>query len=359
MTVAKMRRLPISGEVCVKLKDKVDHGTIVARTKISGDPEIVRAASRLQVDPQDLQRYMKKNIGEEVAKGEIIAAYTALFGLVKKQVLSPINGTVDAVSDVTGQIVVRGPPIPVEIDAYIPGEVVEVIPSEGAIIETNAAFIQGIFGIGGEAHGLIKMAVSSSDEVLTADHISSDDKESVLIGGSIATLEAIQKGVEVKAACIVTGGITHQDLKTFMNQEIGVAITGEEEKGITLIITEGFGKMRMSERTFTLLKSFEGSLAAVNGATQIRAGVLRPEIIIPHEQTLEVEKGDELASGLIVGTPVRIIRQPYFGAIGKVVNLPIELLKVETESDVRVLQVELDTGNVVSVPRANVEIIER
>jgi hypothetical protein len=55
---------------------------------------------------------------------------------------------------------------------------------------------------------------------------------------------------------------------------------------------------------------------------------------------------------------VRIIRQPYFGAIGLVKFLPVELQQVESESYVRVLDVELDDGTVVTVPRANVEIIE-
>ena len=61
---------------------------------------------------------------------------------------------------------------------------------------------------------------------------------------------------------------------------------------------------------------------------------------------------------MIPGTPVRIIRQPYFGAIGKVVSLPVELQQLESESHVRVLNVELDEGNIVTIPRANVEIIE-
>jgi len=143
-----------------------------------------------------------------------------------------------------------------------------------------------------------------------------------------------------------------------MGEEIGVAITGQEEAGLTLIITEGFGRMRMSKQTFDLLKGFEGYMASVNGATQIRAGVMRPEIIVPHEEEFEQASGEELSAGMVPGTPVRIIRKPYFGAIGKVVSLPVELQQVESESYVRVLEVELDDGRVVTIPRANVEIIE-
>ena len=173
----------------------------------------------------------------------------------------------------------------------------------------------------------------------------------------MVTLDALKKGIEAKVACIVAGGIRHDDLIAFTGEEIGVAITGQEELNISVIITEGFGKMRMSKATFDLLKSFDGYSASVNGSTQIRAGVLRPEIIIPHELLVD-EASDELALGMVPGTPVRIIRQPYFGAIGIVKFLPVELQQVESESHVRVLDVELEDGTIATVPRANVEIIE-
>jgi len=356
--VSKTRRLPLSGEVYTKLGDEVNFSSVVARTQISGNPEIVKVSMELGVEAEDLLLYMNKKVGDKVAKDEVIANYSALFGLIKKRVTSPIEGTIESISEETGQVIVRGPPLPVEVNAYIPGKVVEVVPREGVVIETNAAFIQGIFGIGGENHGKIKMAVKSPEENLTAEHISPEDKGTVLIGGSLVALEALRKGVEVGVSSIIAGGIRHKDIRELMGEEIGVAITGQEEVGLTLIITEGFGDMRMSQRTFDLLKRFEGYMACVNGATQIRAGVIRPEIIIPHEEHIEETSEDELIAGMIPGTPVRIIRLPYFGAIGTVMSLPVELQQIETRSKVRVLQVELEDGRVVTVPRANVEIIE-
>jgi len=356
--VSKKRRLPILGEVFVKEGDVVNSDLILARAELSGDPEIIKASMLLSIEPDDVPRYMHKTLGDTIEEGELLASYTALFGLIKKRVESPITGTIESISDVTGQVIIRGIPIPVEVDAYIPGKIVEILPNEGAVIETNAAFIQGIFGVGGEDHGRIKIAVESSEDILTVDAISPEDKGAILVGGSLVTLDAINKCVEVGVSCIVVGGIRHEDLTSFTKEEVGVAITGQEELGVTLIITEGFGKMRMSKATFDLLKSFEGFTASVNGETQIRAGVLRPEIIIPHDEVTEEGSGEELSSGMVPGTPVRIIRQPYFGAIGEVVHLPVELQQVESESHVRVLDVKLDDDTIVTVPRANVEIIE-
>jgi len=355
--VDKMRRLPLLGEVYPKVGDVVNYDDIVAKTEISGDPEIVKLAMQLGLEPEDCPKFMTKKVGDKVEKGEQIAFYSALWGLIKKEVKAPIMGTIESFSDVTGQLILRGAPIPVEVDAYIPGKVIEIMPREGAVIETNAAFIQGIFGIGGEVHGDIKVVVSGNDQTLEADMINAEHNDKVLISGNMVTLAALKKAVEMGVAAIVSGGVRHDDLTTFTGEEIGVAITGQEEVGLTLIITEGFGRMNMSLRTFELLKEFDGYRASVNGTTQIRAGVLRPEIIVPHDIAKEVD-GDGVSRGMVYGTPIRIIRQPYFGAIGVVHSLPVELQRLESESAVRVIRIELDGGDVVTVPRANVEIIE-
>lgn len=358
MIVSKERRLPVPGKVLVKEGENIDNTKIVAEAFVRGDPYLLKITTTLGGDPREIWSYVIKKEGDHVKKDDVVAQYIGFFGLIKKFVRSPIDGTVESVSDSTGRVIVRGDPIPVYVDAYIPGKVAKVNPREGVIIETQAAFIQGIFGICGETYGKIKVKVDSPEEVLTAEMISPEDKGHVLVGGSLLTLEALRKSLEVGVAGIVVGGVKHLDLKAVLGRDIGVAITGEEELGLTVIITEGFGKMNMSSRTFNLIKEFDGYMVHINGTTQIRAGVMRPEIIIPHEKSYDEKSMDELSAGMVPGTPIRIIREPYFGGIGKVVSLPVELQKVETESLVRVVEVELEDGRRVIVPRANVEIIE-
>jgi len=60
-----------------------------------------------------------------------------------------------------------------------------------------------------------------------------------------------------------------------------------------------------------------------------------------------------------VGSLLRVIREPHFGRIGRVVELPSELRELDTEARVRVVVVEFsDDGATTVVPRANVELIE-
>jgi hypothetical protein len=357
LLLRKIRELPIPGRVLVRKGDIIDYDTIVAEMKLPGEPNIVKANLLLRVDAKDVGEHMLKKVGDEVREGEVIAKYIALFGLIKRYVTSPINGIIENIG-ASGWVTIRTPPVVVDLKAYIPGKVVEVIPDKGVAIETTASFVQGIFGIGGETHGTLHVPVNSPEDILEADMIKPEDRGAIIAGGSYITLKALRKAVDVGVAGIVVGGFDGDDLTKFLGYEIGIAITGEEEIGLTLIVTEGFGRINMSPRTFELFKQFEGKKVSMNGETQIRAGVIRPEVIIPH---LEMEDGSsegELSSGMKPGTPIRIIRNPYFGMLGKVSRLPVELQATETESSMRVLEVEIEDGRKVIVPRANVEIIE-
>lgn len=360
-TIRRERRLPLKGEVIVSVGGEVTCDTIVARTELPGDVQPLNLAGLLSVSPQDLEGYLLKKPGDEIKKDEVIAETKGIFGLMKTQVKSPVDGVIESISNVTGQAILRNPPTPVEVDAYIDGKVTEIFEHEGVTVETYATFVQGIFGIGGEAKGIITPIVDSPDKPITKEMIKPEHEGKILIGGSLVTVDVLQQAAKVGCVGIVVGGIWDYDLKEFLGYDIGVAITGAEEKGITLVVTEGFGQMTMAEKTYRLLIENKDKKASINGATQIRAGVMRPEVIIPQKTERPKEDKDKVkkpSKGLEIGSPIRIIREPYFGNIGKVTNLPSELQTIETEASVRILEAELANGERVTVPRANVELIE-
>jgi len=243
------------------------------------------------------------------------------------------------------------------MSAYLQGHVAEVMPEEGAIIETRGAMVQGIFGVGGERTGEIRVVVKSPTELLDASVIKDDDGGKILVGGNGVTYDALVKATRVGVKGLVAGGIKDSDLIQFLGYDIGVAITGQEAISLTLVVTEGFGYLNMAERTFDLFKSLEGKTASINGATQIRAGVIRPEVICPLLDNVVQATGPKQAFELGVGTPIRVIREPYFGKLGTVTELPAQLMVVESGTEVRVLKAKIDGEGEVLVPRANVEII--
>ena len=276
----------------------------------------------------------------------------------KSSFSSPIDGIIESVSSKTGRIIIREKPIPVEIDGYVEGVVDEVIPEEGVVVKSSAAFIQGIFGIAGEKKGVISMISSSPEEELHEDQITSEMKGKILVGGSFISIQAYKKALQYDVAGIVVGGFNYYDLKEILGYNLGVAITGTEKLNTALIVTEGYGNIPMSHSTFSLLKDHDNKIASINGATQIRAGVIRPEIVIPLNSQMKEEKATNDSNyGISVGSVVRIIRSPYFGKIGEVVSLPPELQQMESETMVRVAEIKVNKENFL-IPRANLESVE-
>jgi len=346
LLITKKRILPLKGEVVAKAGDKVHPDTVVARTYLPGDVEPVNVSNQLGLPPEDIASCMLKKVGDPIEQGEIIARSKPLFGLkwFAAESKATLTGKVESISSVTGQVLLRGKPIPVEVKAYLEGEIVDVIPDEGVIVSSWGSFIQGIFGIGGETHGIIKVVVPGNTTLLEENFITEDCRGCIIIGGSRVTAAAIKKAVKVGAAGVVTGGFDDKDLREFLGYDIGVAITGSEEIGVTLV----------------LLKSKEGIMACINGATQIRAGVIRPEVVIPIEDDIRVSSSAAASEqkGLEIGSPVRVIRYPHFGQLGAVSNLPSPLQVLESESKARVLEVTFENGQKAVIPRANVELIE-
>ncbi|MBW2368539.1 MAG: hypothetical protein JRH15_11715 [Deltaproteobacteria bacterium] len=359
-TLRRRRVLPIPGDVYCSTGETVEARKVVAETKMPGDVISVNLANLLSLPPKDVPECVLVKKGDAVEINDVIARTKGIFGLFKSEYKSKATGTVETISEVTGQVILRGPAHPVSVLAFLPGKIVEAIKGQGVVIESECTFIQGIFGIGPETFGKIKMACASPDEHLTADHITAEMKGCVIIGGARMSVEAIRKAVEVGAAGIVSGGIDDTDVKDFLGYDLGVAITGSEQVGLTLIITEGFGDISMAARTFNLLKSREGAEASITGATQIRAGVMRPTIIVPVDETAPPATKDQthLAGMLDMGCPIRIIRDPYFGQIATVHALPASPQVLDSGSKARVLEAKFDTGEIVTVPRANVELIE-
>jgi len=354
--VRRERRLPLKGDVCVTAGDAVGPESVIARCELPGNIQTVNLAAKLGVDPAAVGATLLKPIGSAVALDEIIAEAKAMFGLMRNRAASPADGTLESVSSVTGQLLVRERPIPVEVNAYVRGHVAEVLPGEGAVVESRAALVQGIFGVGGETHGRIVVATAGPGETLAASQLKPEHRGAVVVGGDHVSHETVLRARALGVRALVVGGFDDRDLRELLGRDLGVAITGQEELGITLVLTEGFGRIGMAARTWDLLNTHAGRVASVSGATQIRAGVLRPEILVPLDSDEGPPKLTPDGGSLEVGTAVRVIRQPWFGRLGRVVELPAELGALETEARVRVLVVEFaDDRSRATVPRANVE----
>ncbi|MBE3519497.1 MAG: hypothetical protein IMW97_04235 [Firmicutes bacterium] len=314
-------------------------------------------AFELGCKPEDLPKYMIRQVGQEVKKGQMIAKKGESQAFFTKTAVAPVSGVISHIDTKTGKVTISRPFKEVIVTAYIRGRVVDIIPERGCVVETPGVKVNGIFGLGRETHGELKVLTKGPDEILTPDMIPDDAAGKIIVGGSFATNEALARALEIGVKGVITGTVNYLNLTQSLGVKLGVGITGQEDVNITVILMEGFGQLSMRREVWELLKELEGYTVSMNGATQIRAGAIRPEVIVSFpEWDGEIKEAAVVDEDLKVGMRVRIVNEPYFGAIGTIQEIIKQPQVIETEARVPTVRVLLNSGESVIVPRPNVEI---
>jgi hypothetical protein len=127
-----------------------------------------------------------------------------------------------------------------------------------------------------------------------------------------------------------------------------------------IMLTEGFGNIRMSNTVYNLLNGFAGRQATLDAFLPNRWEARRPEVIINTPARAgghAIRPNPDLI--LQVGNQVRLTRPPYAGQVGKVLNLPKMPYLLDNGLRVRSAQIELVTGERIMVPLVNLEVFGR
>ena len=66
---------------------------------------------------------------------------------------------------------------------------------------------------------------------------------------------------------------------------------------------------------------------------------------------------DNEDSIISVGSKVRVIREPHFGKVGLVMDLPFKPILLDTETKARVAEIKFKDDKKYLVPRSNLEVI--
>jgi hypothetical protein len=337
--IRREKKLPVPGEVLVGLGDRVEPGDVIARGSRYTQVRIIDLARGLGVPDSQVDSYIRKQVGDPVKAGEVIAARKRLFG---KACRAPVEGWITAIK--RGRAILQAASVPVEVTACLRGRVIRLIEGYGAVIEAEAGIVQGVWGAGKEASGVLKLLVNAPDAPLAASAIDAGSQGCVLVGGAGVDKEALLRAAEVNARGVVVGAI-HASL-------VGMG----QELPFPLVITEGFGTIPMAEVIFDLFRATDGREVCISGLMSYHGEPVRPEVII-----LDALRGEAVqptgASTLKPGMTVRMVREPYMGKIGKIKTLPATTRPVRSGTMARGVEIELHSGETIFVPVSNLELI--
>jgi hypothetical protein len=233
---------------------------------------------------------------------------------------------------------------PVALRAFLPGTVANVLPRLGVLIESVGAWVQGTWGLGEEAFGVLKVLAEQPDEPLRARAIDVASHGAVLVGGSTMDRDALQQAQELQVRGVVIGSM----------DPLLVEMAGEMP--FPIVATEGFGEAPMASSIFQLLRTNDGREAAISGRLQSRWGAVRPEVIIPLPAG-SAPPPPPPGSPVDAGAEVRVVRGPLQGKVGTVRHLPPQPGVLETGQRVQGAIVAFEDVDEQFVPFFNAEFL--
>lgn len=358
-----VRRLPGTGDVKIRAGERIESNRVLARTDPNSAAVQISVADQLGVPPQDVAKYLMRPVGSTFSSGEALARNRK--GLRNVVVASPVSGTLVSV-DESGTALIS-PGGGGDILSLISGDVEFVDGKQSVSIRTVGSRLYGIVGLGPNVGGTIRLAVSGPSEELQASKVSQDLAGAIVVGGGWASAAAIKKLIDVKAAGLITGGLSDRDVLASSGIAADDRLTpwrlapGDESigqgfnPGIAIMATEGFGQLPIHAEAWALLKELEGRAAVLLTATRVVGYLARPSLIVVNEDLLDDDAPADSAS-LSKGTKARLVDQNSLGH-GVVMTGGPRRVRRGDGNMVEVVDVEMINGQNRTVPLANVEII--
>ena len=342
-TIRRERLLPAPGQVLVSPGEMVGPADVVARCQLPGAVQVLDVARILGIPRKRAAKYVRKSVGDTVQVNELLASPRGLLGQIRKGCRSPVEGQVIEVRD--GVMLIESAVTTLELRAHFRGEIQNVMPNRGVVIAVSGALIQGTWGNGGEAAGVLKMLVDNPQKPLRARAVDVSCHGTIVVGGRILDEDVLEQATEARVRGIIVGGAV-----AALRQNL-------EALPFPVLLTEGFGTLSMSQPVFDLLQSSMGREALLSADTRTRRGACRPEVVIPLQNGQHAPEESSDILPMEVGVQVRALRAPYWGGVGTVVDLPEQPQEVESGARLPVAVVELHDGERVSIPLANLELI--
>lgn len=356
--ITRERALPIKGEIHAQVGTEVEATQLVLSTELKGNLNIVRLNERLGISPDEASKGITVSVGDDIEMGTVLCVKKGIFGYFQETVESPSKGIVEFISLESAHIGIRSAPDYLEVKAFTPGSVIKTEYQRLLTIRSRVGLIQGVFGKGGEGIGRIISINVPEDAYITLEDLtnleSTQLEGSIIAGGMSITEEAFRYAKEHSVVGIITGSLKSSFVTHMLG---GLSSKSSKEKLPIILITEGFGDLTLSRKASEILKKSHGKMASISGKTQIRAGAIRPELILHEADPQTPLIREESTSIPEVGNQVRIVRGIHLGQIGTISDIPKDLGKLDSGVIARVVEITLENNSKEIIALANLESI--
>jgi hypothetical protein len=338
-TIRRERILPVPGKVMVRKGQKVSASDSVAEANLTPNHQLLEVARGLGLRSEQADEYFQVEAGAIVAAGDVIAGPV---GITRRVVRAPQDGKVILAGGGQALIEIKSPTF--ELKAGIPGVITDLIDDRGVVIETVGALVQGVWGNGRIDFGLMFVLAKNPDDSLEANQLDVSMRGSIVLGGYVDQADVLKAASDMPLRGMILASINPVLIPAALNAKFPI------------LVVDGFGKQPMNSAAFKLLTTNERREVALNAEAWDRYNNKRPEVVIP----LPAASPPPLASDTGVfasGKQVRVLRAPYTGKIGTLVDLRSSAV---FPNGLRAMaaEVRLEDGDNAVLPLANLEVLE-
>jgi hypothetical protein len=337
--IRRERLLPLPGTVMVTTGQQVKATDVIAETRVANQHLMLDVAQQLKISARQAQNLMNVNVNQLVERGEVIAGPT---GFPPRSVKFPEQGKVVYIHD--GQVLLELDTPPYRLFAGLEGEIRNIIPDRGAILETEGALLQGIWGNGKISQGNLVSLMRSPSTELTGEDFEGDLSEAIIVSGCVCRKETLQYCRQFNIRGLILASLSAS------------LVPLAAQARFPIIILDGFGKIPMNSAACRILTENAGKVIALNACGWERSTDSRPEIIIPLP---EIKAADYSLPDAILapGKRVRINSSDLRGKVGKLIALNTEQAMLANGIMTRVATIHLENGEQTYVPLANLELL--
>ena len=338
MTIIRRQRiLPVAGKVLVRAGQKVGATETIAESNLYPEYLLLDIARGLGVPADQAETYIKCQVGEQLAEKDIIAGPV---GIGRRIVRSPRSGKVVVASG--GQMLLAISSQPYQMKAGLPGEVIELVPERGVVVESAGALLQGVWGNGRIDSGQLSILAKTPDHEIVSSDLDVTSRGWVILAGYCNDPEVLKAIDDLALHGLILGSMEAR------------LVPLAAKSPVPIIVLEGFGKQPIGSDSHKLLLSLERRDVALNAENRNVLTGVKPEVFFPAVVPSTVTPAPDFIS-LEVNQKVRIVRPPFTGEIGVVEEIK-GITAFPAGLRTRAARIHLENGEHTITPLANLEV---
>jgi transcription antitermination factor NusG len=339
VNIRRERVLPVPGQVLIRRMQKVSPSDVVVSAPVTPSFILMDIAKGLNVNPTKADEFLQRQSGDELSEGDVIAGPVGLF---QRVVRAPGNGVIRIAGD--GKVLFEMAASEHDLLAGLDGTVTNIIPDRGAILETKGTLIQGVWGNGRIAYGVIQPVDNELNQELQPEDINISFRGSVMIAGYCTNPEVFKTAEATPIKGLVLGSM--------LPSLIPVA----RQMPYPIIVLDQFGSKAMNAISQRILVSNRDRNIALNAQKYDHYQGVYPEVIISLPSQRDAEPPLEIVE-FSPGQQVIILSGPHASKIGRVESIPGSGYTFPSGIKAQAVEVSVANESNLFLPQNNVRVI--